>query len=55
MKEEAAANDWPIKVEGGLIGSCTNSSYEDMARSINSKSSSRVWHYPKAEFCEPRF
>jgi aconitate hydratase len=21
MKEEAAANDWPIKVEWGLIGS----------------------------------
>ena len=30
MKKEAAANDWPLEVEVGLIGSCTNSSYEDM-------------------------
>jgi aconitate hydratase len=28
----AAERDWPTKVEVGLIGSCTNSSYEDMAR-----------------------
>ena len=32
MRAEAAANDWPTKVEWGLIGSCTNSSYEDLAR-----------------------
>jgi aconitate hydratase len=25
MKEEAAKNGWPTKVEVGLIGSCTNS------------------------------
>src|SRR5260370_444482 len=30
MKEEAAKNGWPLKVEVGLIGSCTNSSYEDI-------------------------
>jgi aconitate hydratase len=35
MKEEAAANGWPLKVEWGLIGSCTNSSYEDMARAAS--------------------
>lgn len=35
MKEEAIKNDWPLKVEVGLIGSCTNSSYEDIARSAS--------------------
>jgi len=32
MTGKAKANDWPIKVEWGLIGSCTNSSYEDLSR-----------------------
>ncbi|MHA7058098.1 aconitate hydratase [Aquimarina sp. M1] len=32
MTEKAQANDWPLKVEWGLIGSCTNSSYEDLSR-----------------------
>lgn len=32
MTEKANANDWPIAVEWGLIGSCTNSSYEDLSR-----------------------
>ncbi len=32
MTEKAKANDWPLKVEWGLIGSCTNSSYEDLSR-----------------------
>ncbi|CAN5424106.1 aconitate hydratase [soil metagenome] len=35
MKEVAAANGWPTKVEVGLIGSCTNSSYEDISRSVS--------------------
>lgn len=35
MKEVAAANDWPTKVEVGLIGSCTNSSYEDISRAVS--------------------
>lgn len=35
MKEVAAANGWPTKVEVGLIGSCTNSSYEDIARAAS--------------------
>ncbi|MEO9954854.1 aconitate hydratase [Nonlabens sp.] len=32
MNEKATKNDWPLKVEWGLIGSCTNSSYEDLSR-----------------------
>ncbi len=35
MKEEAAKNGWPTKVEVGLIGSCTNSSYEDISRAVS--------------------
>jgi len=35
MKEAAAKNDWPLKVEWGLIGSCTNSSYEDLSRAAS--------------------
>jgi len=29
---EATANGWPLEVSAGLIGSCTNSSYEDITR-----------------------
>ncbi len=32
MTEKANANEWPLQVEWGLIGSCTNSSYEDLSR-----------------------
>jgi aconitate hydratase len=35
MKEELQKNGWPSKVEWGLIGSCTNSSYEDLARAAS--------------------
>lgn len=35
MKEEAVKNKWPIDVEVGLIGSCTNSSYEDLSRAAS--------------------
>ncbi|WP_185869612.1 aconitate hydratase [Blattabacterium cuenoti] len=35
MKEEAIKNNWPIKIEVGLIGSCTNSSYEDLSKAIS--------------------
>ena len=35
MKEEAAKNGWPTKVDVGLIGSCTNSSYEDISRAAS--------------------
>jgi len=35
IKEVAAANGWPTKIEVGLIGSCTNSSYEDISRAVS--------------------
>lgn len=35
MAAAAASNDWPTKVEWGLIGSCTNSSYEDLSRAAS--------------------
>ena len=35
MGEVARANGWPTNVEVGLIGSCTNSSYEDISRSAS--------------------
>jgi len=35
MKETAKKNNWPTKVEVGLIGSCTNSSYEDISRAAS--------------------
>lgn len=35
MSEAAKANDWPLNVEVGLIGSCTNSSYEDISRAAS--------------------
>jgi aconitate hydratase len=35
MKEAAIKNNWPLKIEVGLIGSCTNSSYEDIARAAS--------------------
>ena len=35
MKEEAIKNGWPTKIEVGLIGSCTNSSYEDISRAVS--------------------
>ena len=51
MKAEAEANGWPLKVEWGLIGSCTNSSYEDMSRAASIVEQA-VAHgiTPKAEF-----
>ena len=35
MKAAAAKNDWPTSIEWALIGSCTNSSYEDLARAAS--------------------
>src|SRR6478672_4897343 len=35
MAEAVAANGWPDEVEVALIGSCTNSSYEDISRSAS--------------------
>ncbi len=35
MAEAVAANGWPDEIEVALIGSCTNSSYEDISRSAS--------------------
>ena len=35
MKSKAKLNNWPVKIEWGLIGSCTNSSYEDLSRAAS--------------------
>lgn len=35
LGEKAKANGWPIQVDWGLIGSCTNSSYEDLTRAAS--------------------
>lgn len=51
MKETAIANDWPVKVEVGLIGSCTNSSYEDISRAASlARQAAEKKLKPKAEF-----
>jgi aconitate hydratase len=51
MKKVAAENDWPTKVEVGLIGSCTNSSYEDMTSSASVARQAKEKNLkPKAEY-----
>jgi aconitate hydratase len=35
LKEEAIKNGWPTKISVGLLGSCTNSSYEDISRAVS--------------------
>jgi len=51
MKEVVKQNDWPLKIEWGLIGSCTNSSYEDMSRAVSIvKQAIANKITPKAEF-----
>ncbi|MGA0878294.1 MAG: aconitate hydratase [Ilumatobacteraceae bacterium] len=35
LGSEAAANGWPLEVSAALIGSCTNSSYEDITRAAS--------------------
>jgi aconitate hydratase len=35
IKEVALKNNWPTKIDVGLIGSCTNSSYEDISRAAS--------------------
>ncbi|QNL20611.1 aconitate hydratase [Hyphobacterium sp. CCMP332] len=49
--EEVKKNDWPARLEVGLIGSCTNSSYEDITRSASiAKQASEKNLKAKAEF-----
>jgi len=51
MTEKATKNDWPLKVEWGLIGSCTNSSYEDLSRAASiAKQAVEKGLVAKAEF-----
>lgn len=51
MKEVAKENGWPIKVEWGLIGSCTNSSYEDLTRAVSVvKQAAALGITPQASF-----
>lgn len=35
LGQNAKASGWPLEIKVGLIGSCTNSSYEDMNRSVS--------------------
>ena len=35
MKNKAQENEWPTDIEWALIGSCTNSSYEDISRAAS--------------------
>ena len=35
IAETAKKNNWPLNMEAGLIGSCTNSSYEDITRAAS--------------------
>ena len=51
MAEVAKENGWPTKIEVGLIGSCTNSSYEDISRAASlAKQASDKKLKSKAEF-----
>ncbi len=50
MKEAVEKNKWPVEISTGLIGSCTNSSYEDISRAASVvKSALREKLIPKAE------
>jgi len=51
MKAASAKAGWPTKVEWGLIGSCTNSSYEDISRACSiAEDALAKGLRPKAEF-----
>lgn len=51
FKDAVKVNDWPESFGAGLIGSCTNSSYEDMKRAEDLvKQASAVGLKPKADF-----
>lgn len=52
LKEEATKNGWPLKISVGLIGSCTNSSYEDISRAVSiAKQVAAKNLKSKAEYC----
>lgn len=51
IKDIAEKNGWPLKVDVGLIGSCTNSSYEDISRAASiAKQAADKKISPKAEY-----
>ncbi|WP_167608399.1 aconitate hydratase [Maribellus sediminis] len=51
MKKVAKENGWPMEVSVGLIGSCTNSSYEDISRAASiAKQAEEKGLITKAEF-----
>ncbi|MGV4439159.1 aconitate hydratase [Ornithobacterium rhinotracheale] len=51
MTQKATENGWPLEVEWGLIGSCTNSSYEDLTRAVSiAKQALEAGVKPKADF-----
>jgi aconitate hydratase len=51
MKEAVEKNGWPRRIEVGLIGSCTNSSYEDLSRVASIARQARAKHLKtKSEF-----
>lgn len=51
MRAEAEKNGWPLNLQVGLIGSCTNSSYEDISRAASlAKQASDKKLKAKAEF-----
>ena len=51
VSNEAKKNDWPTDVKVGLIGSCTNSSYEDISRSVSiAKQANKLGLSTNAEF-----
>mgnify|MGYP001047584809 CR=1 FL=1 len=51
IKEVAEKNGWPLEVSAGLIGSCTNSSYEDISRAASvAKQAEEKKLKAKAEF-----
>ena len=52
LKETAIKNGWPLKISVGLIGSCTNSSYEDISRAVSlAKQVSAKGLTAKSEYC----
>jgi aconitate hydratase len=52
MKQVAAENGWPMKIDVGLIGSCTNSSYEDISRAVSiAKQVEEKGLVTKSEYC----
>jgi aconitase A len=48
--KRAIKNNWPLKIEVALIGSCTNSSYEDIARAASSQNKLRIKFKIKSQF-----